>query len=667
VELLAHNHPLKTVTQELAAHGQCVALALGGLSQPEVAAYVAQRGVATAGGADVAAVVYQRTEGHPLFMVQVVDALAQQDLLPAPAQPGAGSAAGLAIDQVVPQGLQQLLEAQVGRLEALEQQVLEVGSVAGAEFVVASVAAGGNLAPEVVEAVCERLAQRGQFLEERDLVAWPDGTVSGGYGWRHALYQEVLYRQLGSGRRARYHRAIGARLEAGYGAQVAQIAAALAMHFARGQDPRRAVQYLGQAADNAAQRQAPHEVIALLTTGLALLATLPDTPVRAQQELALQLTLAPALNATKGRAAPEVGQTYARARALCAQVSETPLLFPALQGLCEFYRNRGELLTARELGEELDRLAQRAAEPTSRLEAHDALGTTLFVLGEFPAALMYVDQSIALTDPTAQRALALRYGAVPGVRCLGIAASTLWCLGYPAQALQRQQEALALAHGLALPYSMAVAHHWAAYLHHLRREVPTVQAQAEALLTLATLQGFPLYVGYGTCWRGWALAMQGQGEAGLEQLQQGTVAVLATGQTLSRSLCLFLRAEAAGYADQVAEGLRLLAEALTAFEESKRGNLLAEAYRLQGEFLLRQAVPDPAQAEACFHQALGIASRQQAKSWELRAALSLSRLWQHQGKRAEAHALLAPVYNWFTEGFDTADLQEAKAQLAALS
>ena len=400
--------------------------------------------------------------------------------------------------------------------------------------------------------------------------------------------------------------------------------------------------------------------------GLELLATLPETPARAQQELDLQLALGPALMATKGYAAPEVEQTYARARALCAQVGETPQLFPTLRGLCRFYLSRGALPTARELGEQLYRLAQRAADPTHRLEAHDALGSTLFYLGEYAAARTHLEQGIALIDPAAQRAQALRHDVAPGVRCLAMAANTLWCLGYPAQAVRRSQEALALAQALAHPHSLAVAQYWAAFLHYRRREAPAVQAQAEALLTLATAQGFPLYVGHGTFWRGWALAMQGQGEVGLAQMHQGLAAVLATGQTLARPFCLVLLAEAAGHAGQVEEGLRLLAEALTALEASGRGDLLAEAYRLQGELLLRQATPDAAQAEACFQQALAIARRQQAKSWELRAAMSLSRLWQQQGKRAEAHELLAPIYGWFTEGFDTADLQEAKALLDEL-
>src|SRR5262249_29552006 len=269
-------------------------------------------------------------------------------------------------------------------------------------------------------------------------------------------------------------------------------------------------------------------------------------------------------------------------------------------------------------------------------------------------------------DPAAQRALALRRGVAPGVGCLADASRTLWCLGFPAQAARRSQEALALAQALAHPYNLALAQFFAAYLYHRRREAPAVQAQANALLALAIEQGFPLWVGFGTCWQGWVLAMQGQGAAGLAQLHQGMATILATGQTLSRPYCLVLLAEAAGYAGQVEEGLRLLAEALAALEASGRSDLLAEAYRLQGELLLRQASPATAGAEACFQHALAIAHRQQAKSWELRAAISLARLWQGQGKCAEARALLAPIYGWFTEGFDTADLQEAKVLLDTL-
>jgi predicted ATPase len=290
----------------------------------------------------------------------------------------------------------------------------------------------------------------------------------------------------------------------------------------------------------------------------------------------------------------------------------------------------------------------------------------LFYVGEYVTALTHIEQGFTRTDLTAQRALGLRHGEAPGVRCLAVAAWTLWCLGFPTQALRWGQEAQAQAQAFAQPYSLAMAQNWMIYLHHRRREVPAVQTQAEALLTLATAQGFPLWVGYGTCWRGWALAMQGHGERGIVQLRQGMAGALATGQTLTHPFCLALLAEAMEHTGQVDEGLCVMAEALVAIEASGRYELLAEAYRLQGALLLRQAVSDANQAEACFQQALAIARRQQAKSWELRAAMSLSRLWQQQGKHAEAHALLAPVYGWFTEGFDTADLQEAQALLGAL-
>jgi predicted ATPase len=313
------------------------------------------------------------------------------------------------------------------------------------------------------------------------------------------------------------------------------------------------------------------------------------------------------------------------------------------------------------------RLAERTADPTRLLEAHGALGQTLFQLGAYAAAWQHLEQGIALMDSRAQRALVLRHGDAPGVVFLSFAALTLWCLGYPAQAVQRSQEALALAHTLDQPFSLAAAQHYAAFLHRHRHEALAVQTLAGSLLTLATAQGFPLYVGYGTYWRGWAGAMQGEGEVGLRHMRQGLEAVLATGQTLARPFCLVLLAEVAVQVGQTEEGLRLLTEALAAFENSGRGDLLAEAYRLQGVLLLHQADADTVHAEACFQQALIIARRQQAKSWELRAATSLSRLWLQQGKRAEARELLADVYGWFTEGFDTTDLREAKTLLEALT
>ena len=281
------------------------------------------------------------------------------------------------VEAVVPESLVQMITQQFDALPVADQGVLEAASVAGLAPTVAVVAAGVETADEIVETQCASLAQRGLFLHAHGVEAWPDGTVTGRYGFRHTLYQQVIYAQLPVGRRRRRHQQIGTRLEAGYGAQAGARAAELAVHFQRGQDPQRAVQYLEQAADNAAQRQAPHEVITLLTRGLALLATLPETSARAQQELDLQLALGPALIAMKGTAVAEVEQTYVRARALCAQVGDTSQLFPTLWGLCRFYDTRGALSTAHELAEQLVRLAQREADAMHRLVAHEALGTNL--------------------------------------------------------------------------------------------------------------------------------------------------------------------------------------------------------------------------------------------------------------------------------------------------
>jgi predicted ATPase len=287
----------------------------------------------------------------------------------------------------------------------------------------------------------------------------------------------------------------------------------------------------------------------------------------------------------------------------------------------------------------------------------------LISLGEFVAGLAQVEQGIALYDAQQHRAHAFLYGQDPGAGCLSYAAQALWILGYPDQALQRSNASLTLAHGLSHPFSLAHTLLFVVTVHGWRREWHVVQTHAEALLALATEMGFAQYVARGTYLRGWALAMQGQAEEGIAQLRQGVDALWATGSGQEGPLALL--AQAYGHSGHSAEGLAVLAEVLASGTDTAgRGGPL---YRLKGDLLLRQAVPDEPQAEVCFQQALDIARRRQARAWELQAAVSLSRLWQRQGKRDAAHALLAPVYGWFTEGFATLEIQEAKTLLEELS
>jgi predicted ATPase len=298
------------------------------------------------------------------------------------------------------------------------------------------------------------------------------------------------------------------------------------------------------------------------------------------------------------------------------------------------------------------------------------MGQTLFYLGEFAPARAHLDKGIALYDPQQHRSHVFRYGHDGGVACLCHVIEVLWCLGAPDDALQRGHETLTFARELSHSPSLAFALFYTAMLHQFRREAPTVQEQIEAVITLSTEQGFPFWLAMATILQGWVLAVQGEGEEGIAQMRQGLSAYQAVGSAFLRPYFLALLAESYGKSVQIEEGLTVLAEALGIVERTGERWWEAELHRLRGELLLAQAgveKPSVEAAEACFQQALTIARCQQAKSLELRAAMSLARLWQHQGKRAAAHQLLAEIYGWFTEGFDTVDLQEAKALLEELA
>jgi predicted ATPase/DNA-binding winged helix-turn-helix (wHTH) protein len=664
VEAIVRAHPIRPMVQELMVHGYGAELPLGEWSEAGVAAYLAQRGAEAGVPAELARVLTERTDGHPLFLVAVVDELIRQGLLRVgPA--GWALAGGLdAVTVGVPQSIGHLLERQLAQLRPEDQELLAAASVAGVEFAVAAVAAGVQHAAEDVEAQCDALARRHQLVQARGTAVWPDETVTARYGFRHALYQKLIYERVPVSRRVRWHQQIGTRLEAGYGPQAREMAAELAMHFGRGRDAQRAVLYLQQAADNALRRHADREAISHLNAALEFHKTLPDTRERAQQELALQATQGRALAATQGFGSSEAEQAYTRAWELGRQLGNTSQLCTVLWGLWRLFNARAACQTAQQLGEQLLRLAQCQHDPAIFLGAHCALGGTLLFRGALRRAHAHASQGMALYDPQRHRALAFRYGEDPGVGCHVYGALALWLLGYPDQALTTMHAALAMARELAHPFSLGRVLNGLAFLYGLRREAHAAREQAEAMIALATAQGFPLWVASGTYWHGWALAMQGHSEAGMRQMRQGMAAWDATGTQRPSPVHLAYLAEVYGHGGQADEGLRLLAEALAVVNTTGEYWWEAELHRLTGELLLRQAVPAAPQAETCFHQALAVARRQQAQSWELRAAMGLSRLRERQGKRAEARQLLAEVYDWFTEGFDTADLQEAKALLA---
>ena len=406
----------------------------------------------------------------------------------------------------------------------------------------------------------------------------------------------------------------------------------LAHHYTEAGLAAPAVGYWQRAGERSKARSAYVEAVAHLTKGLEVLQTLPDTPERTQHELDMQVALGQALQVTQGHSALEVGHAYARARELCQQVGDTPQLFVVAAGLTEFYRTRGELEAARELGEQCLALAQRQHDPERLAHAYSVLGRVLFFLGEFGPAHTHLEQALAVSAPPQDRSLTSLSDGVAGVTA-GTTAWVLWLLGYPDQALTRSHAMLTYAQEQQHAFSLARALFYIATLHKLRGEANAAQEWVEAALAIMTEQGFGQNLAPAMFTRGWALAAQGRHEEGMAQMRQGLAARQAIGAGVNLAEYPTRLGEAYGRVGQAEEGLRLLAEALAVVDKDPWYE--AEIHRIKGVLLL--PVPDAPQAEACFQRALAVARRQQAKSWELRAAMSLSRLWQQQGKQAEAY------------------------------
>jgi predicted ATPase len=537
--------------------------------------------------------------------------------------------------------------------------IAQLGAAIGRQFAYDLLHAVSQLDEATLQRELKRLADA-ELVYQRGL------PPQAHYIFKHALIQDAAYESLLRSTRQQYHHRIAQVLEAQFPETTEGQPELLARHYTEAGLTASAVAYWQQAGQQASDRSAHLEAVSHLTIGIELLKSLPETPAHTQQTLALHVALGAALQMAKGFAVPEAEHAYSRAYTLCQQVGETPELVSVLVGLWRFYAMRSQLHTAREIGETLLRLAHHADDPALAVLAHYTLGATWLYLGALPAARPHLEEGLARYTPDQHRALAFHMGLDPGVACRAYAAGTLWVLGYPEQALARLHEALALAHELSHPYSLAWAWGLVAVVSQCHRDVLAVHEHAEAAVALATEQGSPHWAAQGTSLRGWALAMQGQGEEGLAQVRQGIAALRATGAALTVPYLYTLLAEVSHHLGHPQDGLQALAEAHSLMEQHEERWWEAEVCRLRGILLLQQPGTPQAEAEVWLQRALHVARRQQAKSLELRTAMSLSCLWQQQGKRAEAYELLAPVYGWFTEGFDTADLQEARVLLDQL-
>ncbi len=632
-------------------------LTLTRLPAPQVETMVARLTYGKPLPTEVLRHVVTKTDGVPLFVEELTKMLLESGLLTE--ADDRYTLAGPLPSFAIPATLHDSLMARLDRLAAVKA-VAQLGAALGREF--------SYRVLQAVSPLDEPTLQHGlQQLVDAELLYRRGVPPQATYLFKHALIQEAAYQSLLKSTRQQVHQRIVQVLEARFPETAETQPELLAHHYTEAGLSTQALPYWQRAGQRALRRSANVEAMAHVAKGLEVLQTLPDTRQRAQQELTLQTTLGPALMATKGVAAPEVERAYARARVLCQQVGDTPELFSVLAGLQRFYFGAGKLQTARELGGQLLQQAQRQSDSALLLSAHWSLGQPLVWLGEIGAAHEHFEHSIALHDPEQHRSLAIHIGFDPGASCRGYAAFPLWALGYPERALQRSQEALALAHKLSHLLSLGFVLSLGAILHMLRRDVQVIQERAEVIIALSTDQGFPVWLAAGTFAKGWALSTLGQSAEGIMQMHKGLAAWRTLGMGVVVPLWLGLLAEAHERVGKTEEGLTILAEALDVVDKNEERFYEAELYRLKGVLLLQQSVELQGKAEECLQQALDIAFRQEAKSLELRAATSLARLWQQQGKRNEARALLAPIYRWFTEGFDTADLQEAKALLEELA
>jgi class 3 adenylate cyclase/predicted ATPase/energy-coupling factor transporter ATP-binding protein EcfA2 len=547
--------------------------------------------------------IASKTDGVPLFVEELTKMVVESNLLSE--IDGRYELNGPLPPLAIPSTLQDSLMARLDRLAAV-REIAQIGATLGREFTYELLRAVSPL-PE------DTLRQGLKQLVEAELVFQSGIPPQARYLFKHALVQDTAYQSLLKSRRQQLHQQVAQVLEGQFPQTVETQPELIAHHYTEAGLATQAIPYWQQAGERAIQRSAHVEASTHLTKGLELLQSLPDTSERAPRELTLQLTLGATLQATKGYTAPQVESAYTRARALCRQVGETPQLFYALSGLRRFYYVQARLQAARELNEDLLRLAQQAQDVFPLTMAYQGIGATLFSLGELVAAREHFEQSLALYDPQRHRAYVLLPGEDPGVVALSYVSLTLMLLGYPDQALRKSHEALTLAQQLAHPYSTMFALSYASCLHQGRREEHPAQEQAEAALTLSTEQGFAqLWVGRQRLLRGWALVMQGQAEEEISQMRHGLAARLATGAALWHPYHLALLAETYGKVRQTEEGLTVLTEAMAVVSNTEERYYEAELYRLRGELTLQQFKVQGSkfkveEAEECFLKAIEIA------------------------------------------------------------
>jgi class 3 adenylate cyclase/predicted ATPase len=604
---------------------------------------------------EVVAQIVDRADGVPLFVEELTKSVLESGVLRE--EVGRYVLDGAMPPFTIPTSLHDSLMSRLDRLGSV-RLVAQIGAAIGREFPYALLCAVSRLPEDELQAPLARLVAS-ELVFQRGI---PPNAV---YSFKHTLVQDAAHGSLLRNSRQQLHAQIAEALETHSPELMDTQPALLARHYAEAGLVEKSVAYWGKAGQRSAARSAMAEAVAQLHKGLDQLALLPDTPERQGRELEFWSALGAVLQAVKGQAAPETGHAYARARELWEQLGSPSEFLHIPYGQSLHHVFRGELDLAQRLDEDLLRLSRQRNDSTGLVLGHISSGRTLILLGRFASSRSHFEEALALYDPILCRSLARHAGPHPQVSALGYLGIDLLCLGYPHQALVQSRAAIAKARGLAHPPSLAASLALGTLLLLLSRDNVALDKRAGQLVAVATEQGFPRWHAQGTICRGWVKVKNGDVVEGISLLRSGSNAYRATGSLSWMPQYFALLARACEIAGQIEEGLTLLDDALEIAERTGERSLEAELNRHKGQLLLRQGHTEA--AEVLYRKALGIAAEQGAKLWELRAAMSLARLRRDQGRGAEARDLLAPVYAWFTEGFDTPDLKDAKVMLDELN
>jgi predicted ATPase len=607
---------------------------------------------------DVVDEIVERTDGVPLFVEELTKAVIE-----AGADRGYASISAVpASSFAVPATLHASLLGRLDRLGPSAKNVAQVGAAIGRDFSHELLAAAAQLAePELQEAL--------RRLVEAGIVFQRGAPPAAEYLFKHALVQDTAYSTLLRGPRQALHRRIAEALEQRFPDLVETRPEILAHHYGEAAIADKAIGYWRLAGKSSVAKSAVREAAAQLRRGLSLLDGLAETRERKQLELDIHVTLTTALMAGKGYANPETVAALERANRLVAETAAvgSPIHFSVLYGLWVSTCHRGNIAAALEHATNFLSSAQSQPASGPLLVAHRVLAHSLICSGDYPAALAHFETAASLYRPDEHRDSAFHYGEDIGVSAFGQLSWALWHRGYPDQSARAADRALALSRQLGHAHTLANALNSAGTAAVFARDVTTACACGNDSVALASEHGFAHWAPRGRILQGWAGAQKGEATTGIARIRDGMAASEATGSRLWRPLFLALLAEALALAGKIEEALAALDDALAQAAVLGERGWDAEIHRLRGELTARLPYPDPAKAEDSFRTALAIAREQGTRGYELRAAMSLARLWSEQGRRTEARDLLAPLYGWFTEGFDTADLKETKALLDALA